>query len=108
MGGRRTPGKWRCVIKSDGHGPWCGKDGSRTESRAAGGHDAWRQSFRYPKGALPMGPPSLLHCGQQDRPMTAAAQTALANVFMTVRDMDASLAERLAAYSRAVKEQLPS
>jgi hypothetical protein len=22
MGGRRTPGKWRCVIKSGGNGPW--------------------------------------------------------------------------------------
>ncbi|MEN3375406.1 MAG: hypothetical protein V7604_761 [Hyphomicrobiales bacterium] len=39
--------------------------------------------------------------------MTAAAKAALADVFVQVRDMDASLAERLAAYSRAVKEHLP-
>ena len=39
--------------------------------------------------------------------MTAAAKAALANVFVQVRDMDASLAERLAAYSGAVKEHLP-
>ena len=37
--------------------------------------------------------------------MTAAAKAALADVFLQVRDMDASLAERLAAYSGAVKKQ---
>src|SRR6266853_4553505 len=25
MGGRRTPGKWRCVIKSESNGRWCGR-----------------------------------------------------------------------------------
>ena len=25
MGGHRTPGKWRCVIKSEGNGPCCGR-----------------------------------------------------------------------------------
>jgi peroxiredoxin len=39
--------------------------------------------------------------------MTAAAKAALADVFVQVRDMDASLADRLAAYSRAVREYLP-
>jgi hypothetical protein len=40
MGGRRTPGKWRCVIKSDRNGPWCGRTtamhgGNRFDTRAA-------------------------------------------------------------------------
>ena len=39
--------------------------------------------------------------------MTAEARTALAEIFVQCRDMDASLNERLAAYSRAVRQHLP-
>jgi hypothetical protein len=54
MGGRRTPGKWRCVIKSERNGPWRGPmadqgrpkhvaamhGGNRFDTRAAlYGHD---------------------------------------------------------------------
>jgi peroxiredoxin len=40
--------------------------------------------------------------------MTAAPTTALRDIFLQCRDMDASLAERLAAYSSAVTKYLPS
>jgi peroxiredoxin len=39
--------------------------------------------------------------------MTAAPTAALADLFIQCRDMDASLAERLAAYSHAVEKHLP-